>query len=120
MVLFSLLSSCKKDDPELKDTTYTYVDNFGCPSFASDYSIVLVECDASGSKVLTNILDNPELGKRYVFTANSHSAKIKVKFQYTIISTHYNDWVQQVFYLEEGENIDIITDGETIVGNKEP
>ena len=102
-----------------KDTTYTFVDNFGASS-ASEYSVILCEYDASGSKVMTNKLDWPTVGQRYVYTANEHSEKVKVKFQYKYGSNRYNDWVQQVYYLEEGKNIDIITDGHTIVGSQEP
>ena len=102
-----------------KDTTYTFVDNYGMPS-ASDYSVILSEYDASGSRVMTNKLDDPTVGQKYVYTANEHSEKIKVKFQYKFGSTSYNKWAQQVWYLEEGKNIDIVTDGETIVGNQEP
>lgn len=106
-------TSCKKD------TTYTFIDNYGCPG-ASEYSVLLSEYDASGSRVYTDIIDWPTVGKKYVYTANEHSEKVKVKFQYKFGTTSYNKWAQQVWYLEEGKNIDIITDGETIVGNQEP
>lgn len=106
-------TSCKKD------TTYTFIDNYGCPG-ASEYSVVLSEYDASGSRVFTDKIDWPTVGEKYVYTANEHSEKVKVKFQYKFGSTNYNKWVQQVWYLEEGKNIDVITDGETIVGNQEP
>lgn len=29
-------------------------------------------------------------------------------------------WVQQVYYLQKGKNIDITVNGETIIGTKEP
>lgn len=111
--LVVLFSSCQKD------TTYTFVDNYGGSGF-SEYSILLCEYDGVGTKVFTNKLDNPNVGQRYVFTANEHAAIIKVKIQAQIESTSFNRWIQQAFYLEKGSNINITLDGETIVGSSEP
>ncbi len=108
-----ILTSCTKE------TTYTFVDNFGGSGF-TEYSILLCEYDAAGSKVFTNKLDSPNTGQSYVYTANEHAEKIKVRIQAQIGSTSFNRWIQQVFYLEEGENINITLDGETIVGSSEP
>ena len=108
-----LLTSCKKE------TTYTFVDNFGGSGF-TEYSILLCEYDASGSKVNTNKLDWPTTGQPYVYTANEHAEKIKVRIQAQMGSSSFNRWIQQVFYLEEGENIDITLEGSTIVGSSEP
>ena len=113
IVAMTLFFGCQKD------TTYTFVDNYGMPG-ASEYSVILSEYDASGSRVMTNMIDNITVGQKYAFVANDHSEKIKVKLQYKFGSNSYAKWVQQVWYLEKGENVDIITDGETIIGNSEP
>ncbi len=113
IVALILFVGCKKD------TTYTFVDNFGCPG-ASEYSVILSEYDASGSRVMTQKIDWPTVGEKYLYTANEHSEKVKVRLQYSFGSNNYAKWVQQVWYLEEGKNIDIITDGESIIGNQEP
>ena len=108
-----LFASCAKE------TTYTFVDNFGGSGF-TEYSILLCEYDAAGSKVFTNKLDWPTTGQSYVYTANEHAEKIKVKVQAKMGSSSFNRWIQQVFYLEAGGNIDITLDGSTIVGSSEP
>lgn len=121
IALLFLSTGCSKDDSTSNETTYTFIDDYGMPvPGVSDYCVFLSEYDASGSRVMTYKIDDPEVGKKYVYTSNKHSEKVKVKFQYKFGSTSYNKWVQQVWYLEEGKNIDIITDGETIVGNLEP
>ena len=112
-VFMATLAGCKKD------TTYSFTDNFGGDGF-TEYSILLSEHDGSGSKVHTEMLDWPEKGKKYVYTASEHSEKVKVKIQAKIGSTDYIKWIQQVFYLEEGKNIDITLEGTTVVGGKEP
>lgn len=107
------LTSCTKE------TTYTFVDNFGSSGF-TEYSILLCEYDAVGSKVFTNKLDWPNTGQSYVYTANEHAEKIKVRVQAKMGSSSFNRWIQQVYYLEEGGNINITLDGSTIVGISEP
>lgn len=108
-----LFSACQKD------TTYTFVDNYGGSAF-SEYSILLCEYDGAGTKVFTNKLNYPKVGQKYVYTANEHAEIIKVKIQAQVGSTSFNRWIQQAFYLEKGGNINITLDGETIVGSSEP
>jgi len=87
----------------------------------SEYSILLCEYDEAGSRVFTEKLDEPVVGQKYVFTAHEHAVKLKVRIQaeYGSSST-FNRWIQQVYYLEEGGNIDIVLEGSTIVGTSEP
>ena len=113
LIAVLLFASCKKD------TTYTFTDNYGGSGF-SEYSILLCEYDNAGSKVFTNKLDDPTTGQAYVYTANEHAEKIKVKVQAKVGTSSFNRWIQQVFYLEEGKNINITLDGGTIVGTNEP
>ena len=108
-----LFASCKKE------TTYTFIDHYGGSGF-TEYSILFCEYDAAGSRVFTNKLDWPTTGQPYVYTANEHAEKVKVKVQAEMGSSTFNRWIQQVFYLEDGGNIDITLDGSTIVGSSEP
>ena len=92
--------------------------------YITDYSVYLSEYDATGSCVANNSLDAPVQGKTYEFTANDRSEKVKVymkvKLQMGSSTSNWNRWVQQVYYLESGKNIDIVINGETIVGTSEP
>ena len=62
-------------------------------------------------------------GTSETYTANSMTVKVKIYLKmYTAnysVTTSYN-WVQQVYYLEEGKNIDITIDENTTIGTKEP
>ena len=102
-----------------KETSYAIVDNTSDFSF-TEYSILICEYDNSGSRVFTNKLDWPEKGKSYVYSANDHAEKIKVRLQAKIGTTSVNRWVQQVFYLEKGKNITISIGDDTLVGTNEP
>ena len=104
-----------------KETTYTFTDN-------TDYSginlieryIRLMEYDVNGSCVANNSLESPIRGKAYVFTANNRTELIKVYLSLKTQSSSLNRWVQQVYYVEKGKNIDISIDGHTLVGPSEP
>ena len=110
-----------------KETTYTFTNNMDwddMSSYITDMDIYLSEYDATGSCVANNTISFPELGKAYEFVANGRAEKIKVyikvKLQYAGSTSNWNRWVQQVYYLEEGKNIDIVITGEIIVGTSEP
>lgn len=116
-----LFASCTKE------TTYTFTNNMDMSDlqqYITDYAVYLSEYDATGSCVANNTIDSPSQGVAYEFTANSRAEKvkvyIKVKLQYGTTTSNWNRWVQQVYYLEEGKNVDIVVNGETIVGTSEP
>lgn len=115
------LTSCTKE------TTYTFINNMDMSElqeYITDFSIFLSEYDETGSCVANNSVDRPRQGVAYEYTANSRAEKVKVymkvKYQYGSSTSDYNRWVQQVYYLEKGKNIDIVITGETIVGTSEP
>lgn len=87
---------------------------------ASSYYIYLFEYDASGGRVMAYDIKSPMVSHPYVFTANEHSEKVKVLLQFTYDTTKYNTWVQQIWYLDEGKNTDIVIKAETIIGDTEP
>jgi len=53
-------------------------------------------------------------GQTKQFTAAEDAVKVKLYID------ELDKWVQQVFYLKEGGHLDIVINGKTIVGNKEP
>ena len=115
------LTSCTKE------TMYTFINNMDMSElqqYITDYSVILSEYDASGSCVANKSIDNPEQGVAYVNTANNRAEKVKVymkvKYQVGSSTSNWNRWVQQVYYLEDGKNINIVVTGETIVGTSEP
>ena len=101
--------------------TYSFTDNTDYSGISvSERHIYLKEYDVNGSCVANNSLDSPTRGKAYVFTANERSELVKVYLILKIQSNSLHRWVQQVYYLEQGKNIDISIDGQTLVGPSEP
>ncbi len=74
-------------------------------------------------KVANNAISKATYGTSETFTANSRSVKVKIYVKMyaetSSVSPRYY-WVQQVFYLEEGGNIDILVEDTTTVGKLEP
>ena len=103
-------SSCSKQDRPVKETTYTF------SIFTSGLEVYLSEHNIVGDRIHTTIIDNAEANVPYSFIAKDNTVKIKVYLKHT----HWNKWVQQIYYLNEGKNIDIIITGDTIIGNYEP
>ena len=114
---FALLAICSCS----KETTYSFTDNTDYSGISvSERHVYLKEYDVNGSCVANNSLDSPTRGKAYVFTANERSELVKVYLSLKIQSSSLHRWVQQVYYLEHGKNIDISIDGQTLVGPSEP
>ena len=87
------------------------------------YDLTAYEYNDAGEKVANNALNMAVNGSTKTFTANSRAVKVKLYIKM------YSDnsaapaqyyWVQQVFYLEEGKNIDIKVEDHTKVGKTEP
>ena len=114
---FALLTICSCS----KEMTYSFTDNTDYSGISvSERHVYLKEYDVNGSCVANNSLDSPTRGKAYVFTANERSELVKVYLILKIQSNSLHRWVQQVYYLEQGKNIDISIDGQTLVGPSEP
>ncbi len=115
------LSSCTKDNP---DSTYTV--HFNVSSATADAA---VKCDVTvfeytyaGEKVGQNTVDQMTVGTTRKFTANGMAVKVKVYIKMYIpnVSSVSSRWVQQVYYLETGKNIDIALEDSTMLGSREP
>lgn len=96
--------------PPAGTTAYTF------SIYASGYKVYLSEHNAIDDPIYTTIIDNAEANVPYSYEAKENTVKIKVYLR----DGDWNKWVQQVYYLDEGNNIDIIITGNTIVGNFEP
>ena len=113
------LSSCTKYDaaytqpptpPPAGTTAYTF------SMYTSGYKVYLSEHNIIGDRIHNTIIFNAEKNVAYSYAANNRAKKIKVQ----LIRDNSQDWVQQVYYLEEGENIDIEITPITLVGPNEP
>lgn len=115
VLLLSALSfmSCSKDEDESAQYTFTNTTSF------TDV-VYLFEYDSSGDKINSQTIEPVIQDKKYTFTADENAVKVKVYYKYSILSSTYSRWIQQVFVLKPGKTIDIVLEGETIVGSKEP
>lgn len=119
-----VLVGCSKEDPR-KDTTYTLsVTGMTVPdaSKGQTWEYIIFEYSEQGEKVGQNsafYTADPLIQK---FTVKSeHAVKVKVYIDARIKGKRVlSEWVQQVYYLKEGENTDVSLGESTIVGTKEP
>lgn len=121
----SLVISCEKAEPAKPDTTYTVTMAMSTvtSSSAVHYDLTAYEYNDAGEKVANNALNMAVNGSTKTFSANSRAVKVKLYIKMysdnSAVSAQYF-WVQQVFYLEEGKNIEIKVEDHTKVGKTEP
>lgn len=112
-----LFTSCSDDD-DPASTSYTF--NWELEDYSMiTTNVILFEYSADGEKVANNTIECHQ-GLSKVFTANEKTEKVKVYVKMEGGSQTTIRWVQQVYYLQKGKNIDITVNGETIIGTKEP
>ena len=112
-----LFTSCSDDD-DPASTSYTF--NWELEDYSMiTTNVILFEYSADGEKVANNTIECHH-GLSKVFTANEKTEKVKVYVKMEGGSQTTIRWVQQVYYLQKGKNIDITVNGETIIGTKEP
>ena len=120
-----LMTSCEKVEPSKPDTTYTITMAMSSVTSSSTvhYDLTAYEYNEAGEKVANNALNMAVNGSTKTFTANSRAVKVKLYIKMysdnSAISAQYL-WVQQVFYLEEGKNIELKVEDHTKVGKTEP
>lgn len=106
-----LMTGCKKE------TTYTLKWNL---DDTVPMDILIMEYSQQ-SEVIKNVpIYSVQNSFESIYTAAENSEKVKIQISWESNNTEYNRWVNQVYYLEKGENIDIFIDGNTIVGKQEP
>ncbi len=126
-ILASAALSCEKEKQEepARPTTYTVTMAMSSvtPTSAAHYDLTAFEYNEAGEKVANNTLTMAVNGSTGTFNANQNAVKVKLYIKMyadnTAITPQYL-WVQQVFYLEEGSNIDITIEDHTKVGRAEP
>ena len=109
-----LLLSCTKDDGAGRGTTsytFTLYDDYEV-----EIDVILFEYNEINERINNNTIDSAKKGVPYTYTARDNAVKVKVHLSFL----GANRWVQQVYYLVEGENIDIGITDNTIIGNIEP
>ena len=120
--MFLMFSACSSDDEmeEVQDTTYTftYTDDNLPQKFTCDFT--LFEYNDTGERVAQNHVKNCRKGTAMDFVANTNSQKVKAYFVITNGTQSEGRWVQQVYYLEKGKNVEITVTSETIIGITEP
>ena len=125
VLALALVFSCEKAEPAKPDTTYTVTMAMSSVTSTSTvhYDLTAYEYNDAGEKVANNALNMAVNGSTKTFTANSRAVKVKLYIKM------YSDnsaapaqyyWVQQVFYLVEGKNIEIKVEDHTKVGKTEP
>ena len=125
VLALALVFSCEKAEPAMPDTTYTITMAMSTVTSSSTvhYDLTAYEYNEAGEKVANNALNMALNGSTKTFTANSRAVKVKLYIKMysdnSAVTPQYL-WVQQVFYLEEGKNIELKVEDHTKVGKTEP
>lgn len=125
VLALTLVFSCEKAERAKPDTTYTITMAMSTvtSSSAVHYDLTAYEYNEAGEKVANNALNMAVNGSSKTFTANSRAVKVKLYIKMysdnSAVTPQYL-WVQQVFYLEEGKNIELKMEDHTKVGKTEP
>lgn len=103
-MLLVTFSSCSK----LSESTYSLTNDTGMAG-----TVFINECSDSNEtiNIVTCYFSD---GETQEYTADEAAVKVKLYIE------ELNRWVQQVYYLEKGGHIDIIINGNTIVGPQKP
>lgn len=122
-----LVTGCGEDgggkEPEKpKSTTYTIkISDFPDLVEGATMHFYLFEYNELGEKIANNKVDFKPPRFSDIFVANKNAVKVKVyntgeKNGVTLV----HQWIQTVYYLEEGKNIDIVIKPDTPAGQREP
>ena len=115
IVAILVFSSCGKD----KDTTYTLKYSVEDVSGVV-VDIITYEYSDTGEVVGQKSFDKCVNGFSKTVSANPKATKVKVKVTMKASSKSLTVWVKQVFYIENGKNVDIEMKGSTTMVEKEP
>lgn len=122
--MFLTFSACSNDDDEIKqetkDTTYTFTYTADNPPQGITANITLFEYNDKGERVSQNAVNNVRKGHSQNFKANVNAQKVKVYLVATNGSQSEANWVQQVYYLEKGKNVEVAVTGSMRIGKTEP
>ena len=103
-MLLVTFSSCSK----LSESTYSLTNDTGLSG-----TVYINECSDSNETI--NIVSSYFYkGETQEYVADDAAVKVKLYID------ELDRWVQQVYYLEKGGHVDIIINGNTIVGTQKP
>lgn len=127
--ILCLVSCSKEDTPKAKTYTLNYqqdvTDIVGTSgNYGYDADICFIEYNEANERINIQEVSNPKFNTQKTFTANENAVKVKVYIDavlsYGSLETDFERWVQQVYYLKEGEDVEILISNETRVGTSEP
>lgn len=121
--MFLTFSACSSDDDEkeeVQETTYTFTYTADNPPQGITANITLFEYNEKGERVGQKPVNNCRKGYSQNFTANANAQKVKVYLVATYGTQSVANWVQQVYYLEKGKNVNVAVTGDSRMGTTEP
>lgn len=119
----AIFSSCSKDDEaslDEKETTYTFFYSAIDIPDGFDLDITLFEYNENNERVSQKNINSVHQGYSEKYVADKNATKVKVYMEMSKDGFSVYDWVQQVYYLEIGGNINIDITNDIRVGKKEP
>ncbi len=116
------VSSCSKDDGDDSVLTSTYTVSYSSinPPDGVEIDITVFEYNDKDETIHQSHMNNVRLGSTRKFTAKGNSQKLKVYIETSSESQSTFFWVQQIYYLEPGGNINIDITDDIRVGKVEP
>lgn len=121
LLLMSLISStsCSKDEDPDKDTTVTFIYSMDNVENVIVDAIIF-EYNSKDEVVGSLSVKNCKKGTSKIFSAKPTTEKIKVQLNIGIGILEKGYWVQEVYYINTGQDNHIEISGSTITGSKEP
>lgn len=124
-LLFVFTSCSNVEEYEDKDnsilsSTYTVLYSSVSPPDGVEIDITVFEYNDKDEAIHQNNLNNVRWGSGNKFTARKNSQKLKVYISTSSESQSDFFWIQQVYYLEPGNNILIDITDDIRVGKVEP
>ena len=113
LVSVLMLAGCSKEPLPKK---YSVTNNI---SFGSSTKFTILECNEIRDKIF-NSAQTFSKGETKTFTAQDDAVKVKIYVKVESYFGNVTGYVQQVFYLQEGETKSITIDDNTIIGSQEP
>lgn len=116
------VSSCSKDDGDdsVLTSTYTVIYSAVEPADGIDLNIIVFEYNDKDEVIHQNPIKNAYMGLTSQFTAKPNAQKLKVYLEMRAGDLSSASWVQQIYYLEPGKNIEIDITDDIRVGKVEP
>lgn len=118
MILPMIALTACSDDDESKETTYTLKWDMDISGGRVD--VWMFEYNDKDEIVQNSIVDDIQNNHSESFKAKDNATKVKVKIKMSAYGASKQQWIQQVYYLNAGGNVDININGDTLIGNKEP